>query len=178
EIFPILLQQPHEGIAMELEPVWYWVNFRSVVLPYAFLSNRLIPFKNLKKFPPEKFLLQISYEQSRDFVGFLLKNYGKKKLLLMLKNYRETGNINSAMILTYNQPLADIEYLWEQDLKTKYTWFYLLRQSNFFWFLISILALGGFIVLKIRRKRAKDLLEDSQTQEPISEDNTQNENIN
>ena len=130
----------HEGLAMELEPMWYWINPRAIVLPYAFLSNQLIPFKNLNTFPPEKKFLQISYEQSRDFVNYLITNFGQKKMLLLLENYRNSGDIDSAVILTYGQPLDDIEYLWRQDLKTKYTWFYILRQTNFFWFLISLSA--------------------------------------
>jgi len=161
----------HEGLAMELEPVWYWFNFRSVVLPYAFLTKQVIPFKNLKKFPPKKWLLQISYEQSRDFISYLKNFSGGKKLLLLLKNYRETGNIDSAMILTYNQPLEDIEYLWMQDLKTKYTWFYILRQTNFFWFLISLCALGGYVILKIRRKKAIALLADIESEEFFQNEN-------
>ena len=150
---------------MDLEPVWYWFNFRSVVLPYAFLTDQIIPFKNLNNFPPEKWLLQISYEQSRDFITYLKKVYGARALLLLLKNYKETGSIDSAMIITYNQSLDDIEYSWRQDLKTKYTWFYILRQTNFFWFLLSLSALAVCVILKIRRKKALLLLEEIETED-------------
>jgi len=145
----------HEGLAMHFEPVWYWNSFPSLVLPAAYLSGNLIPFGAISQsFPPNEKMIQTAYAQSRDFVSFLIRSYGMDKISALLEKLAGNTDINSALILVYSDNLQGLEQAWFLDMKKKYSWVYLFGQANFFWFAVSVCAIIGFILMKIRRKNA------------------------
>ncbi len=165
----------HEGIAMYLEPIWYWGGFRQIVLPRAYLADRLIPLCALcDSFPPDENLMQTAYVQSRDFTAYLMNRYGKKKLLLLLKRLKDTGDVNGSLILTYGEGLDGLEADWKLELKKRYNWIYLFVQSRFFWFVMSVVAAFGYLLIRIRRKRAFSELPDEEC-ESLPDDTDDNE---
>jgi len=143
----------HEGLSMYFEPVWYWNSFPSMVLPISYLSGNLIPFSALaRSFPPDEKLVQTAYIQSKDFIAFLIATFGMEKMKILLRELRNT-DINSALIMNYGNNTEDLEELWRTSLKERYNWVYILTQTNFFWFAVSICAIIGFVLTKIRRKK-------------------------
>lgn len=167
----------HEGLAMHIEPIWYRDNFESLVLPKAYLSKQIMDFSALTySFPPTKELIQIAYVQSRDFVVFLIKNHGKENLINLLNNLQNTPDLNSALILTYNQTIFDLQISWSLDLKKRYNWIYLYIKAGFFWFIISLIAVIGYFIITSKRKKALNVLatndiDDENVEHPVN-DNT------
>ncbi len=166
----------HEGLSMHIEPIWHIDNFESLVLPKAYLSKQIMDFSVLvDSFPPTTELTQIAYVQSRDFVVFLLNNYGKENLITLLHNLQNTTDLNSALILTYNQTIFDLQILWSLDLKERYNWIYLYIKAGFFWFIISLIAVMGYFIITSKRKKALNILatndiDDENVDYPINED--------
>ncbi|MDZ7698302.1 MAG: peptidase MA family metallohydrolase [Deltaproteobacteria bacterium] len=122
----------------------------------AVFNDRMIPVRRLADgFPIRKDRLILAYEESKDFVEYIIGRYGKEGLLKMLRRMGQGQTVSEASQSTFSVPLASLEVGWKESLKRRVTWL-----SYLSYYLYEILfALGGllmcFAAVKVfLRKRA------------------------
>ena len=71
----------------------------------------------------------------------------------MLERWRETGDLEQAMIRTYGMSLSQFEEHWRGHVRSRYGWALVLTQSAVFWAIAAIL-----LVILFWRRRRRDRL--------------------
>lgn len=119
-------------------------NQKEALLPKAAFADRVIPLAKLSKgFPREAKGLRLSYEESRSFVDYLIKTYGKEALFEILNRMKEGTPLRKAFSQVLGTPLFKVEDNWRGSLKETVAWF-----AHLSFYLYEILfALGGLIVV-------------------------------
>ena len=56
------------------------------------------------------------YAQSHSLVGFLIHEYGKDKMLQLLRVFKEGSSYNSALLEVYGFDMDALDDLWRQSL--------------------------------------------------------------
>lgn len=122
----------------------------------AVFNGRLIPLRRLANgFPMRKDRLILAYEESKDFIAYLIDRYGREGFLKLLRRMKQGERISEATQNTFLVSLPTLEVAWQESLQRKVTWF-----SYLSYYLYEILfALGGllmgFAAVKVfLRKRA------------------------
>ena len=96
-----------------------------------------------KEFPYEKELHLLAYEESKDIVIYIIKNYGKKAMFKTLGHMKDGKNVNTAFLEGLSISVNDLEKKWHNSLRQKLTWF-----AYFSYHLYDILfALMGLIMI-------------------------------
>lgn len=125
------------------------------ILTKAAVSDRLISIRELARFPMDEPSLILAYEESKNIVEYIVRDFGKIELMQILKNLKEGDTINGSVQKSLGLPLSELESKWHSSLKRKYTWFAYLS-ANLYTIIFSLAALitvYGFIRL-IQKKRA------------------------
>jgi hypothetical protein len=127
-------------------------------LAQAAASDRLIPLRELERFPDDEKFLLLSYEESRSFVEYLISRFGEDEFLQAVGHYKEGNSLDEALQKSFSMGLDDLERDWQSRMKRKYTWFYYLS-SNLYTILFVFAALVtvyGFIRLLHKKRAYKD----------------------
>jgi len=125
------------------------------ILTKAAVSDRLISIRELARFPMDEPSLILAYEESKNIVEYIVRDFGKTELMQILENLKEGDTINESVQKSLGFPLSELESKWHSSLKRKYTWFAYLS-ANLYTIIFSLAALitvYGFIRL-IQKKRA------------------------
>ncbi len=125
------------------------------ILTKAAVSDRLISIRELARFPMDEPSLILAYEESKNIVEYIVRDFGKTELMQILENLKEGDTINGSVQKSLGFPLSELESKWHSSLKRKYTWFAYLS-ANLYTIIFSLAALitvYGFIRL-IQKKRA------------------------
>ena len=125
------------------------------ILTKAAVSDRLISIRELARFPMDEPSLILAYEESKNIVEYIVRDFGKIELMQILENLKEGDTINESVQKSLGLPLSELESKWHSSLKRKYTWFAYLS-ANLYTIIFSLAALitvYGFIRL-IQKKRA------------------------
>ena len=125
------------------------------ILTKAAVSDRLISIRELARFPMDEPSLILAYEESKNIVEYIVRDFGKTELMQILENLKEGDTINGSVQKSLGLPLSELESKWHSSLKRKYTWFAYLS-ANLYTIIFSLAALitvYGFIRL-IQKKRA------------------------
>jgi hypothetical protein len=125
-------------------------------LDRAILSGRTIRIRNLaERFPREKALLMLAYEESRSLVEYIISKYGVDGLLMVLHHLRQGEDIHGALLKALSISLTDLERAWYFHLKKKITWlsFLIHHVYEILFFLASIVMIYGFL-RRFRQKKA------------------------
>ena len=127
---------------------------KDALLPKAAFSDRMIPLGALnKEFPQNPNALRLAYEESKNFIDYLIDAYGRKKLFEILGLMKEGTPLRKAFFKALGKPLDKIEKEWLASLKQNINWF-----AHLSYYLYEIIfALGGLILfygfLKLLRKK-------------------------
>ncbi len=90
----------------------------------AALKGRFIPLASLEKgFPSDREGLLLAYEQSKSFVNYIIRRFGRPSVLGILANMEEGGKPKEAFHKTLSVALADLEIQWQESIRKKITWF-------------------------------------------------------
>lgn len=126
------------------------------VLDEAVLSGRYLSIRSLtERFPREKRLLLLAYEESKSLVEYMMSSYGEEKVLSVLDSLKEGADVDAAILESLSISLNDLEIQWHQHLKRKATWLaYLVSHLyEILFFLGALVMIYGFI-RQIIKKRA------------------------
>jgi hypothetical protein len=126
------------------------------VLDEAILSGRFLSIKSLtKRFPQEKRLLLLAYEESKSLVEYMMSSYGEERVLSILNFLKEGANMDEALLKSLSISLNDLEIQWHQHLKRKATWLvYLVNHLYEILFFLGALAMIYGFIRAIIKKRA------------------------
>jgi hypothetical protein len=124
-------------------------------LAQAAASDRLIPLRELERFPDEDKSLLLAYEESKSFVEYIISKSGEEGLLQAMGHFKEGNLLDEAIQRSFSMSLDDLEQDWQARLKRKYTWFYYLSSNLYtiLFVLAALITVYGFIRL-LKKKRA------------------------
>ncbi len=125
-------------------------------LSKAVVSDSLIPIHELERFPHDGKPLILAYEESKDFIEYLVSEFGVQKLLKVLDYLREEYPIEEAFRESYAVSIYELEMKWHSSLKRKHTWFSYISNNLYtiLFFIASLLTVYAFFrMLKKKRKQ-------------------------
>jgi hypothetical protein len=141
------------------------MDYKRATLPQAIVSGRYFRMNALhERFPRDKQALQLAYAQSKSFVDFISREYGRDQVLLLLNKLRKGSDIEAAIEETFTITFADLEKTWIQQLKNKKIWLTFLTAHVYeiIFFLGAVMLVIGFIRFVIKRKAYKDAYEEQE----------------
>ena len=142
-----IAQWASEGITEIIRP-------EKNLLQKAAFSGTLIPFYRLEySFPKESSAFVLAYEQSQNFVVYLVQQYSKYAFLQMLDLMKTGHSLHSAAHSTYGKSMRQLEYEWVSS-QTQYFEWIIFVINNLYTFLFMGLALISLIAF-VRMKRKK-----------------------
>lgn len=126
------------------------------VLDEAVLSGRYLSIRSLaERFPQEKRLLLLAYEESKSLVEYIVSSYGEERVLSVLDSLKAGADVDVAILEGLSISLNDLEIEWHQHLKRKTTWLtYLTRYLYEILFFLGALAMIYGFIRQIIKKRA------------------------
>jgi hypothetical protein len=134
------------------------------------LSNRHIPLRRLEhRFPTDKSLLLLAYQQSRSFVEYMVKEYGRQSLLKILAKLKKGEPIESAVAAAAGKSLESLEKEWLKERRGKWVW--LVWVTQYFYHILFFL--GGVLVVgvAVRRTMGKGRFHDMDDDEETPDEN-------
>lgn len=126
------------------------------VLDEAVLSGRYLSIRSLaERFPQDKRLLLLAYEESKSLVEYMIASYGLEGVLSVLGYLKEGADVNAAILESLSISLNDLEIEWHQHLKRKTVWLAYVANHlySILFFLGALVVIYGFI-RQIIKKRA------------------------
>ena len=135
------------------------------LLNRAAFEGRFIPLDSLERvFPDDKEGLLLAYEQSKSFVAYIIRRFGKQGVLDVLEHMRGGKNTNQAVLKALSVPMADLERHWQGSLKKRATWFTFLSYNMYeiLFALTALITIYAFIrTMKKKREYSTEEQEES-----------------
>lgn len=129
------------------------------VLKKASLSGKIIPLGELTlTFPEEEAPLLLAYEESKDFIEYIDKEFGTKGIQEVLNHLKDGKDIDAAILKGLSMPLDTLEKRWHEKLENNMAWLTYIG-GNITLFLFSITALAtvyGFIRFLAKKRNYQD----------------------
>jgi len=140
------------------------MNPKRSMLDGAILSGRYIRIGTLmKRFPKDRELFMLAYEQSRSLVEYIIGTFGTDGLLMVLSYLKEGDEIGEALSKGLSISLDELEAAWIGHLKKKIS--FLTYMSNHLYevlfFLAALILIYGFIKRLIQKRSYGSHDEDS-----------------
>jgi hypothetical protein len=172
----------HRNIAQERLPRWLdeglcqWasggiaeliISDEGRALAKATISDRLVPLRELEKFPIEEKSLILAYEQSKSIVEYVVSEFGSQKIIQILEYLKEGDSVNESIQKSLSISIFELEKNWHDHLKRKHTWFTYASNNLYtiLFFLAAIITVYGFIRLLKKKKAYKDEEEEGENEE-------------
>ncbi len=124
-------------------------------LNLAAITGKYLPFNSLNlKFPTGKNQRILAYQQSKNFVNFIVKKNGKKQFLQVLNQMQRGYEADAAFYDVFKTSIAELEKKWHQSMARHLTWITWLSGHLYelLFFCASLVCVFGFVKL-VRRKQ-------------------------
>jgi len=116
----------------------------------SFLSLRSLHYG----FPSGKEYILLAYEESKSFVAYILREFGKEGVLRVLDHMKKGKNVEDAFFSALSTPLVDLEIQWRSSIRKKTTWFtylsYYLYEILFA--LMALISIYAFIKIMLKKR--------------------------
>ena len=135
------------------------MDYNRSILPQAILSGRYYRMRALAdRFPRDKKPLQLAYAQSKSFVDYMGREFGKDSILGLLNSLRHGLSFDTAIAENFSISFAELEKRWLDHMRKKTTWFTYLTIHTYelLFFLGAIVIIVGFVRLMIKKRAYKD----------------------
>jgi Tol biopolymer transport system component len=110
-----------EGLA-EYESKEKWETYDHMLLRDVAISDMIIPLGKLHSFNHLKMhQISLAYQQGHSAISFLAEEYGEDKVPKLIKNLRESLEINGVFMRTIDTDLYSFDIKWQKYMKEKYT---------------------------------------------------------
>lgn len=131
---------------------------KSELLKKAVISEQVIPLNSLEVFPSDRRMLLLAYEESKSFIEYIMKRYGRENVISLLEHLRYEDNFDVAFKDIYLSGLKEIEQEWLKNLKKRTTIFSYLSQHIYeiVFFVAALITFSGFIRMIIKKRRYRD----------------------
>jgi len=141
----------HEGMAMALSGEID--SDVPITLSKAVLNRKLLSLDSIKyvnRFNRDN--AHLAYCQSHFAVQFLMSQYGQELLPELLSEIKGRSSFELACIHVFGLNKREIDSIVSNKIRSQYHFSFFL-DDKFFWFLILVLAISGFIATTLRKKR-------------------------
>jgi len=136
-----------------------WERGDALRLTLAVLVDRLIPLSALmNRWPEAQGPAHLAYAEAFSFTLFLRK---KQYLAPMLSAMNNGRGAPEALTAISGKDLRQLEEEWRAYLKENQTWV-LLSNQGCLWTFAALMAFAAFFLLKLRRRRQYEALDDEQ----------------
>lgn len=128
---------------------------RRSALNRATLKRSWIPMNALaQNFPRDEASLSLAYEQSKSFVTFIVRKFGKAGMLSVLDGMRQGETVDAAILKRLSIPLEELEKKWRDSLKKRIGWLTYLTYHIYeiLFVLGALITVYAFIRAFIRKK--------------------------
>lgn len=131
-----------------------------IELQKAVVYNRLISIKKLAEFTPED--VTLAYEESKSFVEYIEKEFGKKGVLRILAYMKEGHSIDDSIQKGLSISTSDLEEKWKVYLKKRKGWLPYLSNNLYaiLFFFAALFTLYSFMRMLKKKKEQIDESED------------------
>lgn len=133
------------------------------VLARAGLRGKYFPMRVLDtRFPGDKASLQLAYAQSKSFVNYISREFGRDGVLHLLNNLKYGLAFEDAIAESFSISFERMEKEWLDNIRKKNTWFtYLAIHIYEFLFLFgAVILVIGFVRAMLKKRRYRDMDED------------------
>lgn len=138
-----------EGLAVMIAGQWSLQ--RMSTMSMAVLTGRVLPMDALARgFPADAARAEIAYCQSFYFIVFLKNRFGEGDFHAFLKQYAALRDFEQALWKSYYLRWDEMERMWLEYLKVRFSWIPILSSTGFLWFCASIVFVWGYV----RKRRA------------------------
>lgn len=143
-----------EGVAIYFSGEGVWS--RLDVAIKAASINSMVPLEQITfHFPTSSRELHLAYAESGLFVRYLIKEYGKNKLIKLIQSVRQSGKFFTNFLHIYGLDAQSAFLKWSKTLKDSSSILIFFNDGTIMWFAMTIIFILGYI--KIIRKRKKRL---------------------
>lgn len=135
------------------------MNRERFVLNRAVLSGHYCSIRDLATyFPAGEMPLLTAYEESKDLIEYIIREFGKNGILDILRNLKEGYAPEEAIRQSLFISLDELERKWLKDLRKRATWFtyFVVHLYQILFFLGALLTVFGFIRARIRKRNYRD----------------------
>ena len=109
-----------EGLA-EYESKEEWETYDHMLLRDVAISDMIIPLGKLHSFNHLKMhQVYLAYQEGHSAISFLAEEYGEEKVPKLIKNFRQSLDINGVFVRTIGTDLYGFDRKWREYIKKKY----------------------------------------------------------
>ncbi len=129
------------------------------ILKQALLSGSLLTLKDISlRFPEEPRELLLSYEESKGFVEFIVREYGPEKLIAVLRSLEKNKSIEQAAYENLSTGMDELEKKWREGLIKKYSWPSYIADHIYgiVFFAAALATLIGYMMFRRRMRNVRD----------------------
>jgi len=141
------------------------------ILSKAAYANRIIPMENLRRrFPVEKRARLLAYEESKSFLTFIVRRFGRTKAVNLLKHLANNEKIEKAVLKELSIPLHALEEEWRRSLRSKKVWLTFLSYYLYeiLFALMALMSLYAFIRSRLIKRNYVDDDDDEEEEDYFS----------
>ena len=132
-------------------------------------AGGLIGFRFLTdSFPDRHSALLLAYAESKEFVGYIIRHFGKQGIRAILQAMKEGASIDNALFQVTGLKLHELEARWRKSIEKRDTW--LARLSYYLYEILFALAALVSIYIFVRQYRAKKAYHDMDDEDFLGED--------
>ena len=143
----------HEGMAIMIAGEWSLQRLSNMTM--AVLTGSLLNMEEITRtFPRNARRAELAYCQSFYFISFLKSKFGDEEFRIFLATYSSCKDFKQALWKTYYLHWEEIEDLWLDYLKVRFSWIPILSSTGTLWFLASLVFIWGYFHKK-RKARKK-----------------------
>lgn len=150
----------HEGVAMHLSGD-ISVNEQSA-LSMALFTNSLIPLASIDSvnaFTQSR--AQLAYAQSRLTLDYLIKNYDREIISLILNSSVEKGSFENGLMHELDLTIHELDSLSRLHIAQTYSNFFWILDNYIIWISIILLFFAAYVLTRIRNRKKMKALEEA-----------------
>jgi len=155
----------HEGMAIIIAGEWSVQRLSTMTM--AVLSGNVLPMDDITHaFPRDKHRAELAYCQSFYFISFLKSSFNDDEFRTFLSIYSSCKDFKLALWKAYYLDWDEIEELWLEYLKLRFSWIPIIFSTGALWFFASLVFIWGYIHKKrttrekMRQWAQEELLQD------------------
>jgi hypothetical protein len=124
-------------------------------LEEAALSGRLMRMRALvDRFPRNENMLLLAYEESEDFVGYIIRQYGMAGVMRVLQHLKTGEEWENAVQMGLHVPFDDLEKSWQDQLQRRKSWFLFITRHLYeiLFFAAAVASAYGFLRAYLKKR--------------------------
>jgi len=152
-----------EGLAMIQADEWSLSRLSKMTS--GVLTGSLIPMDDIvSSFPIDLREAELAYCQSFYFISFLKGKFGSNAFKDFLKEYSRHKDFQRAIRKTYDIGWHQMEELWLDYLKLRFSWIPIITSTSTLWFVTSLIFIFGYIR---KKQKARQKMEKWEVEEAV-----------